>query len=333
MSVRRASAATLALFLVAAAAAQSVPSTVVGAIGRTVADLDASVRFYTEVLAFRVVDRGERQGAAEERRQGVFALHTRTAVLQLGEERIELTEFLTPRGRAMPSDARSNDRWFQHLAIVVRDMDAAHATLRRQRVRHASPSPQTLPASNPVAGGIRAFYFHDPDGHPLEILWFPAGKGDPRWHVPGPELFLGIDHTAIVVADTEDSLRCWRDQLGLVVVGVSDNHGEEQERLAAVFGARLRITTLRGRAGPGVELLEYVTPRTGRPMPTDTAANDLWHQTVAVTSEDLASTWAAFARAGRGVASPAADRGPAQALVHDPDGHRVLLVGALARAR
>src|SRR5439155_434416 len=124
---------------------------------------------------------------------------------------------------------------------------------------------------------IRAFYFRDPDGHALEILQFPPDKGDPRWHRPSDRVFLGIDHTAIVVGDTAASLGFYRDVLGMRVVGGSENHGPEQERLNNVFGARLRITTLRATAGPAVELLEYLTPRDGRPYPVDARATDLAH--------------------------------------------------------
>ena len=93
-------------------------------------------------------------------------------------------------------------------------MDAAYARLRQQQGRARLAGPQRLPDWNPNAGGIRAFYFRDPDGHPLEILQFPPDKGDAKWHAPSRRLFLGIDHTAIVVADTEASLRllsrrCW----------------------------------------------------------------------------------------------------------------------------
>lgn len=300
-------------------------------VGTTVADLDASIRFYTEVLPFRVVERIEREGPAEERLQAVFGLRTLGAVLALGDERLELTEYLTPRGRPVPGDSRSNDRWFQHVAIVVRDMDRAYARLAEHRVRHASPRPQTLPAWNPSAGGIRAFYFADPDGHVLELLQFPPGKGDARWHRDGDDLFLGIDHTAIVVDDTERSLAFWRDTLGLRVAGTSDNHGDEQERLNNVFGAHLRITTLRADTGPGVELLEYRTPRSGRPMPTDTAANDLWHWTTTVRVDGLAGLAADLARRGAAV-SPRPVARDAHAthpmlLVRDPDGHRALLLG------
>ena len=81
------------------------------------------------------------------------------------------------------------------------------------------------------------------------------------------KLFLGIDHTAIVVWDTDASLKFYRDLLGMHVAGESENYGTEQEHLNNVFGAHLRITALRGASGPGIELLEYLAPRDGRPFP------------------------------------------------------------------
>jgi catechol 2,3-dioxygenase-like lactoylglutathione lyase family enzyme len=201
-------------------------------------------------------------------------------------------------------------------------------------VEHASPAPQRLPDWNPNAGGIRAFYFKDPDGHPLEILWFPPGKGDARWQRPGDQLFLGIDHTAIVVADTERSLACYRDTLGLRVVGSSENHGPEQERLNNVFGARLRITTLRAVAGPGVELLEYLTPRDGRPAPADARANDLAHwQTRLVVSDAKAAHRAVRNGAcGETISGSVVALGEPRlgfargTLLRDPDGHALQVV-------
>ena len=50
----------------------------------------------------------------------------RVVRMKLGDEFIELTEYLAPRGRAFPIDSRSNDRWFQHVAIIVSDMDKAY---------------------------------------------------------------------------------------------------------------------------------------------------------------------------------------------------------------
>ena len=195
------------------------------------------------------------------------------ARLTLGSESIELVEYLAPRGRPIPDDSRSNDRWFQHVAIIVSSMDQAYQWLRQNHMEYASSSPQRLPDWNKNASGIWAFYFKDPDGHPLEILQFPADKGAAKWHRHSDKLFLGIDHTAITVGDTEASLRFYRDLLGMQVVGESENYGTEQEHLNNVFGARLRITALRGATGPGIELLNifpYGTAVRSRPtsMPT-----------------------------------------------------------------
>jgi len=41
----------------------------------------------------------------------------RAVRLRLGEEQIELLQFLAPGGRPIPLDSRSNDRWFQHVAF------------------------------------------------------------------------------------------------------------------------------------------------------------------------------------------------------------------------
>src|SRR5438128_3240408 len=260
----------------------------VDAVGMTVADMDRSLAFYTQVLSFVPVSDVEVTGNEYEHLQGVFGLRMRVVRLRLGDESIVLTEYLTPRGRPIPADSRSHDRWFQHVAIIVSDMDRAYARLRAAGVDHVSPAPQRLPDWNAKAGGIRAFYFKDPDGHALEVLWFPPGKGDARWQ-RRDALFLGIDHTAIVVGDTARSLACYRDALGLVVAGESENWGPEQERLNNVAGARLRITTLRAPAGPGVEFLEYVTPRDGRPAPADTRANDLAHWQTTLVTHDAAA--------------------------------------------
>ena len=54
---------------------------------------------------------------------------------------------------------------------------------------------------------MTAFNFRDPDGHPLELLYFPAGQGRQVWHSQdqGPVNF-GIDHTAVIVSDTPASM-------------------------------------------------------------------------------------------------------------------------------
>lgn len=310
------------------------------AIDITVGDLDRAVAFYTSVLDFRVVEEAEVAGGDWERLRAVFPLRMRTARLRLGEEEVMLTECLAPEGRPIPADARSNDASFQHIAIVVSDMDRAYARLREAGVRHASSGPQRLPDWNPNAGGIEAFYFKDPEGHVLEVIRFPEGKGDPRWRraqgAPGSAdapIFLGVDHTAIVVRDTEASLRFYRDALGLTVAGASENHGPEQERLNAVFGARLRITALRAAHGPGVELLEYLAPSTGRPADGGACACDLAQWRTRFATADAAAAERAALGAAGDLLSPGvirlegADLGFTEAvLLRDPDGHAIEFV-------
>lgn len=305
----------------------------VTAVGMTVADMDRSLEFYSRVLTFEKVSDVEVTGGEYEHLQGVFGLRMRVVRMKLGDEVIELTEYLAPRGRPIPRDAKSQDRSFQHIAIIVSDIDQAYRRLREHKVEHASSGPQRLPDWNRSAGGIRAFYFKDPDGHVLEILAFPPDKGDSRWHRPAGRLFLGIDHTAIVVGDTDASLRFYRDVLGLTVAGESENYGTEQEHLNNVFGARLRITTLRAGAGPGIELLEYLAPRDGRPMPPDVQANDLLHWQTRLATADAAAA-ALAARASRAAfVSPGVIAVHDRALgfgrgflVRDPDGHALEIV-------
>jgi catechol 2,3-dioxygenase-like lactoylglutathione lyase family enzyme len=297
-------------------------------VGMTVSDMDRSVEFFSKVLSFEQVSDVEVHGAEYEKLQGVFGARTRVVRMKLGGEVIELTEYLAPEGRPIPSDSRSNDHGFQHIAVVVGDMDKAYQQLRAHKVRHASTGPQTIPASNKAAAGIRAFYFKDPDGHNLEIIYFPPGKGDPRWQQKKDKLFLGIDHTAIVVSSTQNSLKFYQDLLGLKLAGESLNQGTEQEHLNNVAGARLRISGLRAQNGPGIEFLEYLRPRDGRPTPKDTRANDLWHwqTTLSATSVEAAARKLNGGRArmiSAGVAA-IADKNFAFTkgfLARDPDGH------------
>jgi catechol 2,3-dioxygenase-like lactoylglutathione lyase family enzyme len=304
----------------------------VTSVGMTVADMARSVRFYTEVLSFEREYDVELGGRSWEQLHGVFGARVRVVGLRLGDERLELTEYLAPRGRPYPVDTRGNDRWFQHVAIIVSDMSRAYARLREHGVAHASSGPQRLPDWNPGAGGIEAFYFRDPDGHFLEVLAFPPGKGDSRWQWKD-RLFLGLDHTAITVGDTEASLRFYRDTLGLSVAGEGENYGVEQEHLNNVFGVRLRITTLRAAHGTGVELLEYRAPRDGRPAPIDLRANDLAHWQITMTARNVARLL--LPSRVFGLVSPDVTAIDADVLgftegllVRDADGHAVRVVEA-----
>ena len=304
----------------------------VESIGMTVSNMDRAVEFYS-ALTFEKISDVEVLGDKFEHLEGVFGARMRIVRMRLGNEFLDLTQYLTPPGRPIPVDSRSNDLWFQHIAIVVRDVDQAFEQLRALKVQFVSTAPQTLPPSIKAAAGIKAFYFRDPDGHNLEIIYFPPDKGDPRWQEKTDKLFLGIDHTAIGISDTAASLKFYRDLLGLHKAGESENFGTEQEHLNQVFGAHLLITGMRPAAGPGVEFLEYLTPTDGRPRPADVHANDIVHWQTMITTDDIDLLTKKLRDAHVGFVSPGVVEVPKEktgfskgALVSDPDGHNVLVI-------
>jgi len=183
----------------------------VGTVGITVSDMERAIAFYSEALSFTKISDVEVYGKEYEKLLGLFGVRLRLVRMQLGDEVIELIQHITPQGNPVPIDSRSNDLWFQHIAIVVRDMDQAYQKLRGFNVTHVSTAPQKLPDYISAAAGIEAFYFRDPDGNTLELIYFPPDKGDRRWQKPTEQLFLGIDHTAIAVSDTETSRQFYQD--------------------------------------------------------------------------------------------------------------------------
>ena len=333
--------AKAALFLLLATLTLSAQAGVreVGTIGLTVNDLGRELALYTNTLPFELVGISEASGQDQDTLLGLHNQRLRVAELKLGDEHITLTEHLVNKGRPIPPDSRSYDHWFQHIAIVVRDMDQAYQQLRQHKVKHVSTGPQTLPDWNKGAAGIKAFYFRDPEDHVLEIIFFPPGKGDPKWQremdkpESGRPLFLGIDHTAIVVSDTDKSLAFYHDLLGLRVAGESENYGVEQEHLNQVFGARLRITGLRAEKGPGIEFLEYITPPGGHPLPATAKANDLvfWNtHLVADHLDDFASKLheqqTKFVSTEVVKLSGSSSQPVRSVIVRDPDGHALQFV-------
>jgi len=305
----------------------------VDAVSMVVRDMDRSIQFYSNVLHFKKRSDVELAGEPWEKLYGVFGLRIRRVRMQLGEEAIELHSYLTAGGRSIPEDAQSNDLAFQHIAIVVSNMDSAYAALRRVGVTYVSTGPQTLPPSIPAAAGIKAFYFHDPDQHYLELIYFPKGKGQEKWQHSDGEIFLGIDHTAIGVSNTVQSHRFYNNILGLERKGDSWNKGNEQAHLNNVEGASLHITGYRSPDGPGVEFLQYLYPGLGRKYPVDTRANDLWNWQTIVLVPDAEKIFqqlkaARYRFVSKGLVQIQDDekRSCKAFVVRDPDGHAVKVI-------
>ena len=304
----------------------------VDAIGITVSQMERSVKFYSEVLGFRKISDVELYGTEYEQLQGIFGLRMRIVRMQLGGEFIELTDYLTSGGRSIAEDAKSNDLSFQHIAIVVSDMDKAYAQLHKKMVMQVSTGPQTIPASNAAAAGVKAFYFHDPDMHNLELIYFPKGKGQPKWQQIKGKLFLGIDHTAIGISNTDSSLKFYENILGVVRKGDSWNMGMEQAHLNFVEEASLHITGLRAAEGPGIEFLQYLVPGPGKPYPADSRTDDIWHWQTTLITDDVEKLYTEFRNSPYKIVSKQLVRFQTNDgkfskafIVRDGDGHAVLI--------
>lgn len=305
----------------------------VESIGITVTNMNRSVQFFHDVLGFKKISDTEYQGTDYENLEGLFGLRMRTVRMQLGDETIDLTDYLTSGGRSIPEDARSNDLIFQHIAVVVSNMEQAYAHLQKHMVMYVSTGPQILPASNKAAAGIKAFYFHDPDMHNIELIYFPKGKGQPKWQKTNGKLFLGIDHTAIAVRNTDSSLHFYQDMLGISRKGESWNMGMEQAHLNFVEGASLHITGLRAEKGPGIEFLQYLSPGPGKPYPADTRSDDIWYWQTLLKTNKADSLYEKLKQAGHPFVSnglvelrASGGRKTKAFIVRDPNGHALLIM-------
>ena len=307
-------------------------------IGFTVGDVDREANFFTNVLAFEKTADFRLVGSEYDTLVGVFNANMRIVQLKLGEQIIELTQYVSPpTGRFIPVWSNSNDAWFQHMAIVVGDMDAAYKILQDNNVRQISSHPITIPASNPGAAGIKAIKFHDPERHPLELIFFPAGKGNAAWQRPSDKLFRGIDHSAMTVPSTEKGVTFYRDLLGLNVGVTTLNSGTTQDVLDGLLNDTCLVTAMMPpSAPPHVEFLEYKTPPGGRLMPAESKANDLWNWQVTLVSNNIQALAGRLRQAGAQFISSSVVAIPQEAqgklgfkkalMIRDPNGHAVRLV-------
>lgn len=126
-------------------------------VGFTVSNLERSVKAF-EALDFRLLEQYELEGSALEALFDLGGVRARVAELALGDEAVELTECRGVTGRAIPRDSRGNDVWFQHMAIVVRDMDSAFGRVAPSFAEPGgafsalSPAPQTIPLTETRRG-------------------------------------------------------------------------------------------------------------------------------------------------------------------------------------
>lgn len=260
--------------------------------------------FYERAFSGTVVSREHRSGTAFERLTHVRG-GAQCVTVAIGDQRVELWEFDQP-GHPYPHDLPPYDVRFQHFAIVVADMAQAMSALSNVEgwTPISTAGPQHLPRRS---GGATAFKFRDPEGHPLELLAFAAGKAPDHWrHHSRQGVFLGIDHSAISVENVRRSVTFYED-LGLKIVARTLNHGLEQQRLDGVVDPQVDVIALAPEvATPHVELLCYRSPSRAQSPP--------------LRSNDVAATHLIFQAPSRAAASIAHYY---EHIIQDPDGHHL----------
>jgi len=294
-------------------------------ISRNVADLERSAAFYIERLGFAPLG----DAAADEALGALLgAPHgLKRQRLACGAQHIELVE-TGAAAAPYPSDSASCDLWFQHFAIRCDDIQLAFEALyfaepgivlpqAISHNRHGQPAPIALPVASggdSDGSGIVAFKFRDPDGHPLELIQF----GD------GAHGGVGIDHSAISVADADRSIAFYTRVLGLRLGHRQTNAGIEQQALDGLSTDTVDVVALlpAREASPHVELLAYRSPR-GRIMPAGTTPLDIASDRLVLQVDDMKEIVDALTRHG---AALAFDGLPSSLLVRDPDGHFLMLV-------
>jgi catechol 2,3-dioxygenase-like lactoylglutathione lyase family enzyme len=137
-----------------------------------VADLDRSVAFYTGVLGMEVTRTAHLEGDWIEAIVGLRGVEADVAYVEPpgGGLRLELLQYHSPLGEALPLNREPNTQGLRHIAFRVADIDAAAARLRAAGapvVADPVAVPDGVVKHN--AGRKRLLYFHDPDGVLLEL--------------------------------------------------------------------------------------------------------------------------------------------------------------------
>jgi catechol 2,3-dioxygenase-like lactoylglutathione lyase family enzyme len=215
--------------------------------------------------------------------------------MSLGPSRVDLDCYATA-GRPYPAGTIASDRIFQHFAIVT---DDARAAWCRARDAGATPISREQPVALPQSsGGVTAVKLRDPDGHPLEFSQFPPGA-NPDWQGSG---MMGIDHTAIAVADLAASRRFYTHH-GLREGAPMLNQGPTQVALDGIDGVLVDIVPiLPATTPPHIELLGYRgrVGDAGSMAVNDIAATRIvWHATRDALVRDPDGHLHQLSRAGR----------------------------------
>lgn len=144
----------------------------------TVADMERTLPFYTDLLGLEVVHEQVQDNDYTRQLVGVPEARLRVVLLRApgthagpSGHLIELVEYLHPKGREL--DSTPNNVGAAHFAFLVDDVSEMHARLSKAGVTFVSPPVAITQGRN--RGGYTC-YLRDPDGFTLELMQPPEGR-------------------------------------------------------------------------------------------------------------------------------------------------------------
>lgn len=133
-------------------------------------DIDASIRFWEDVLGFEAQPVGARRRAWIGRFMGVPEAQVRLVHLYGHGTHIEFIEFDTPKDQALT--ARASQGNVAHLCLRTSDVDALRA---RILAGGGSEQGRMVTIDEGIARGLRGLDMKDPHGVLIELVEQPKG--------------------------------------------------------------------------------------------------------------------------------------------------------------
>lgn len=130
--------------------------------GIGVKDMDRALAFYRDTLGLKVRFDLEASGEQMETIVGLKGAKARIVMLEVGDQSIELFQYMSPEGKPFPSDHRQCDAGVIHFALQVTNLDDLYKDLKSKEVNFYS-EPQQLP-------GAKVVYLRDPEGVTVELI-------------------------------------------------------------------------------------------------------------------------------------------------------------------
>ena len=135
--------------------------------GFVVKDIEASVKFYADVLGMRIAGRSERQGEFAQQMLAFPDAHIKGGFLDMGEgHQLELIQYLSPPSGE--NNLHRNDLGASHLAFLIEDIDKFHAETSQRGIRYNNPPASMFDEDGKLLR--KAAYAQDPDGNWLEFI-------------------------------------------------------------------------------------------------------------------------------------------------------------------